>query len=377
MWKYYVLFNMVEGIGPKRIEKLKVHFGSLERAWEAPPEEIRAVAGLPDTVIEGLIRARSRLRVDDELERARRAGARIITVEHEAYPQNLRDIYDPPPVLYVKGDLAAADRAACAIVGTRRASSYGCAVASQFAYELAANGVTIVSGLALGVDSAAHRGALKAGGRTIAVLGSGVDCTYPPENSRLCREIIESGAVLSEFPMGTAPLKGNFVARNRVISGLSVACIVVEAPERSGALITSYFAMEQGRPVFAVPGDIRRAQSRGTHALIKDGATLANDVDEILETIYAQLGMPLMHMPGPLRHDMVGRDPATAGHGPIESLILEVLDDFEPVSRDEIYERAGPHAKSGNGEIELALLNLQMSGAIRPLPGGSFVRVGS
>ncbi len=210
---------------------------------------------------------------------------RTLSFSDKGYPTNLKYIYDPPPTLYVKGNILPEDNIAIAIIGSRRATYYGLKNAENLSFELAAGGITIISGLARGVDSAAHRGALKAGGRTIAVLGSGLNIIYPPENEKLAREILQCGAVISEFPQGTAPLRQNFPRRNRIISGLSLGVVVVEAAKRSGALITANLALEQGREVFALPGKIDSFTSRGTHDLIKQGAKLVESAEDIIEEL--------------------------------------------------------------------------------------------
>src|SRR5215510_3665588 len=214
-----------------------------------------------------------------------RGTATQIALGDAAYPENLREIVSPPPRLYVRGTLAERDALAIAIVGSRQATSYGLAVSERLAADLAARGVTIVSGLARGIDSAAHRGALRVGGRTIAVLGSGVDVIYPPENRRLARDIEDHGAVVSQFEMGTRPLAGYFPARNRVIAGLSLAVVVVEAAEKSGSLITAGLAAEMGREVLAVPGSILGGRNAGAHALLRDGAKIVERADDILEEL--------------------------------------------------------------------------------------------
>jgi len=282
--RYWVGFNIVRGIGPTRLRALLDYFGDLERAWHASSAELRS-AGLDRRSLENLLAARSALDLDRELERIGAVGAHLLTWESPGYPRLLREIHDPPPVLYVRGTITEEDAWAVAIVGTRRASTYGREVARRLAAALARSGVTIVSGLARGIDAEAHRAALRAGGRTIAVLGCGIDRVYPPEYRKLAGEIIAQGALVSDYPLGTKPEGRNFPPRNRIISGLSLGVLVVEAGARSGALITADYAAEQGRDVFAVPGSILMRGSVGTNALIRDGAKVVLGPEDVLEEL--------------------------------------------------------------------------------------------
>ncbi len=282
--RYWVGFNIVRGIGPTRLRALLDYFGDLERAWHASSAELRS-AGLDRRSLENLLAARSALDLDRELERIGAVGAHLLTWESPGYPRLLREIHDPPPVLYVRGTVTEEDAWAVAIVGTRRASTYGREVARRLAAALARSGVTIVSGLARGIDAEAHRAALRAGGRTIAVLGCGIDRVYPPEYRKLAGEIVAQGALVSDYPLGTKPEGRNFPPRNRIISGLSLGVLVVEAGARSGALITADYAAEQGRDVFAVPGSILMRGSVGTNALIRDGAKVVLGPEDVLEEL--------------------------------------------------------------------------------------------
>jgi DNA processing protein len=284
MKKYYLGFNLTPQIGPVRLRRLLERFGSPERAWHAPAMELRQ-AGLEPACIQHLLETRRRISLDEEMERVRRLQVRLLTWDDPAYPTHLRHIYAPPPVLYLRGSLRP-DELMVAIVGTRRPTAYGRQVARQLAVGLVQAGVTVVSGLALGIDAEAHRAALEAGGRTVAVLGSGVDRISPLRNRSLGEAVIEHGALVSDYALGTAPEPRNFPPRNRIISGLSLGVIVVEAGERSGALITSDFAAEQGRDVFAVPGSILSPSSRGCHKLLRQGACLVDDVQVILEELH-------------------------------------------------------------------------------------------
>ncbi len=283
--RYWVGFNIVPQIGPARFRALLDHFGTLEAAWQADSRELQA-SGLDRRSLANLLAARRALDLDRELERIERAGVTVLTWEDEAYPSRLREVSTPPPVLYLRGSLLPDDEWAVAVVGTRHPSAYGLEMARDLAGGLARNHVTVVSGLARGIDSEAHHAALAAGGRTIAVLGSGLDRVYPPENVGLARQIVTSGAVMSEYPFGTKPEAGNFPARNRVISGLSLGTLVVEAGETSGALITVHYALEQGRETFAVPGTALSRRSVGTNRLLQAGeAKLVLTVQDILEEL--------------------------------------------------------------------------------------------
>ncbi|HEY65103.1 MAG TPA: DNA-protecting protein DprA [Caldilineae bacterium] len=281
---YWVGFSLVRGIGPQRLRALLDYFGDIESAWHAPADELRR-AGLDRRSLENLVTTRATLSLEREVARIEEAGIQVLTWESPDYPRNLRHIYDPPPVLYVQGELLPEDEWAVAVVGTRRASAYGREAARKLAGDLARHRVTVVSGLARGIDAVAHRAALEAGGRTIAVLGSGLDVIYPPEHRQLAQQIAEAGALISEYPLGTQPESSNFPPRNRIISGLSKGVVIVEAGVRSGALITADFAAEQGREVFAVPGSIFQRGSVGTNRLIQDGAHPALSATDILEVL--------------------------------------------------------------------------------------------
>jgi len=281
--KYWVGFDRVPYVGPARIARLLDRFGSLERAWQASPSELRQI--LDQRALESLLSTRYALSLDDEMARIARAGISVLTLDGLGYPPRLAEIPAPPPVLYLRGTVIPEDEVAVAIVGTRRLTAYGREVTTRLAGDLATAGVTIVSGLARGIDGVAHQAALAAGGRTIAVLGSGPDVIYPPEHRNLAAQVAESGAVLADYPPGRKPDAQNFPARNRIIAGISLGVIVVEAPSRSGALITVDFAADQGRDVFAVPGSIFSAASAGCHRLLRDGARPVTCADDVLEEL--------------------------------------------------------------------------------------------
>ncbi len=280
--KYWVGFNLIAGIGRVKFSRLEEYFGDLERAWNAGLSELRR-AGLDQKSVEAIVSRRPKISLDAEMERLERYKVRVLTLNDPAYPPRLKEIYDVPPVLYVRGALTAEDEWSVAVVGTRRTTAYGREVAERIVGELARSKVTIVSGLARGIDSVAHRAALEAGGRTIAVFACGLDIIYPAENLKLAQAIMEHGALISDYPLGTSPKAEHFPRRNRIMSGLSLGVLVVEAGEGSGALITANLALEQNRDVFAVPGSILSPVSRGTNRLIQDGAKLVRDVRDILE----------------------------------------------------------------------------------------------
>ncbi|MEX2175956.1 MAG: DNA-processing protein DprA, partial [Pirellulaceae bacterium] len=280
-----VLLSLVPGVGPRTRKTLLAHFGSAQGVLAAASSQLREVAGIGPKISRAILAARREIDVAAELEVCRAHQVAVLIESHPDYPTRLTEIPDPPGVLFVRGAFSPSDGLAVAIVGTRHASHYGLAQAERLAGGLARAGYTIVSGLARGIDAAAHRGALKAGGRTLAVLGSGVLNVYPPEHAELAHEICSRGAVLGENPPRSPPLSGAFPQRNRIITGLSLGVIVVEASERSGALISARHAMEQGREVFAVPGRVDSRTSRGCHRLIRDGAKLVETVDDVLEEL--------------------------------------------------------------------------------------------
>jgi DNA processing protein len=282
--KYWVGFNLVKGIGAARLRVLLQYFGDIESAWNASPQAL-ASTGLGSKVIETFLQVRREVDLESVMKRIQSKGITVLTWEDETYPRRLKEIDQPPPVLYLRGSLLPADEWTVAIVGTRRITAYGRQVTEEIATTLARSGVTIVSGLARGVDSVAHKAALDAGGRTIGVLGSGVDVIYPNEHRLLAERMVASGALLSDYAPGTSPDGVNFPPRNRIISGLSLAVIVVEAGQQSGALITAEFAAEQGRDVFAVPGNINSPQSVGCNSLIQQGARPLLQARDVLEAL--------------------------------------------------------------------------------------------
>jgi DNA processing protein len=355
--RYWIGFNKVNGVGPVRLQALLDAFGSIEAAWNAPAELLRQV-GLPAKVLEALLEARQSFDLEAELERLERSGYSAITMEDPAYPPQLREIDSPPLVLYAWGELLPQDRWAAAIVGTRRATPYGKAVARELAAGLAAAGLTVVSGLARGIDAVAHEAALEVGGRTLAVLGSGVDHIYPAEHRNLARAISQSGAVLSDYPLGTSPEGTNFPPRNRIISGLSLGVIVVEAGETSGALITADFALEQGRDVLAVPGRIYDRGSRGTNRLIQAGAQAVTSVEDVLEAF----NLEAVASEAPLKPALPEDE--------TERLVLQALSS-DPVHIDELRARCDLSI----AQVTACLSMLELRGQARQVGGMHYVRV--
>ena len=282
--KYWVGFSLIPRIGRVRLSQLEGYFGNLEKAWQAATTELKH-AGLDSGAVNAVNYWRPKISLDEEMEKLDRYGVRVLTFHDPAYPSRLKEIYDYPPIIYIRGSLLPQDEWCLAVVGTRRATVYGRQVTEEIATDLAKSGITIVSGLAKGIDSIAHRSALEAGGRSIAVFASGLDIVYPAENATLARDIIQHGAIISEHPLGTRPRADNFPRRNRIMSGLSLGVLVVEADETSGAMITARLALEQNREVFAVPGSILSPASHGTNRLIQEGAKLVRNYTDILEEL--------------------------------------------------------------------------------------------
>lgn len=283
--KYWVWLSSLPGIGSRKFYKLISFFETAENIFKCSEEELRSCGILNNEIIKTVTSNRNLEKIDKYLKKVKDNGIKVYLSNQEDYPINLKNIYDPPPVLYCLGELEMQDSEAIAIVGSRKATDYGLKTAENLAEQLAQSGITVVSGMALGIDATAHKGAIKGGGRTIAVFACGVTNPHPRSNINLYREILKNGAVVSEYPLGMKPLAGNFPARNRIISGLSFGTVVVEANIRSGSLITADFALEQGRDVFAVPGNINSPSSKGTNNLIKNGAKLVDCVEDILNEL--------------------------------------------------------------------------------------------
>jgi DNA processing protein len=348
----------VKGLGAVSFKKLTARFVDPTAAFSAALAELEQVEGLHRDAIDGIVAFSDWAEIDEEIERARDAGIAIVPFTNPNYPTRLRTIADPPPFLYVKGNILTDDDKAVAIVGSRSAREYGRRVARDLARGLASLGFTVVSGMARGIDGAAHESALQAGGRTIAVLGSGVERAYPAEHELLYRRIAAGGAVVSELPIGTRPMAVNFTARNRLISGISLGVVVVEATEKSGSLITATLAVEQGREVFAVPGEVGSSRSRGAHRLIRQGAKLVESVDDIIEEIAPQLldrtGSATQRAPLVLPQN--ASDAARTIFALLQENTLQV---------DQVIERTGMSA----ARVLETLLDLELQGLLRQLPG--------
>lgn len=352
--------NMVYDIGSVRLEKMLEFFGKPQDILKAPLGKLTAISGIGETIAAKIIALKPR-DIEKEIVAAAKSGTRILTRDDQDYPANLKNIYDPPIVLYVKGRIIPRDSCGIAVVGSRRATYYGLQAAGSFAGDLAERGFTVVSGLARGIDSAAHRGALKAGGRTIAVIGSGFMNIYPEENERLAQDIAKNGAVISEFSLNTLPLRQNFPRRNRVISGLSLGVLVVEAARNSGALITADFALEQGREVFALPGKIDSGTSFGTNALIKQGAKLVSGVEDIIEEL--DYGFDRFKS----AKEKVAMRNRLSDNTQEEKLYGLISD--TPAQMDELVEASGMSIPELSGII----FSLQAKKLIRQLPGKQYV----
>jgi DNA processing protein len=353
--KYWVAFSGIPGVGRVRIAQLKEHFGSLQEAWKAPEGKLKQ-AGLDSRSVDALVTLRPRVSVDAEMEKLERQKVNALICDDPNYPSRLREIYDYPPVLYVRGSLPAEDEPCLAIVGTRRPTVYGRQVTEEIAADLAGSGIMIISGLARGIDSVAHRAALDAGGKTVAVFGSGLDIVYPGENAKLAQAIIEHGALVSEYPLGVKPRAENFPLRNRIMSGLSLGVLVVEAGERSGALITAQQAVEQNREVFAIPGSILSPASQGTNRLIQEGAKLVRNYTDILQ----ELNLTIVVQQAEIKQF----SPANEA----ESAILKQLSS-EPNHIDEICRRSGLTMP----EVSSTLAMLELRGIARQVGSMNYV----
>lgn len=349
--KHWVGFNIVPSIGPAKVRALLDHFGDLEHAWHAESGALKQ-SGMDRRAIESLVKLRTRVDLDAEMEKLSRHNVTALTWEDDAYPSLLKQIYAPPPVLYVRGSLSPDDEWAVGVVGTRRATTYGKQVARMLGGDLARSGVTVVSGLARGIDGIAHQAALDAGGRTIAVTACGLDQVYPPEHRKLSQAIAEHGAVISDYPLGTRPEARNFPPRNRIISGLSLGVVVIEAGRKSGALITAEFATEQGRDVFAVPGNILSRNSIGCNHLIRDGARMVLGVQDILEELNLTM----------VEHQAEARTFLPAD--PTEAQLLNLVSD-EPIHVDEICRQSQLPVH----QVSSTLAMMELKGMVRQVGG--------
>jgi len=352
----YIALNMMQGVGPVSVRALAAAVGSPEAVLAAGYDELCAVRGVGAEIVKQIVRQRDRLDVAQEVRRAAAAGARLVTPVDAEYPKRLQQIYDPPLALYVQGSLLPGDAQCVAVVGSRRTSHYGVETAERLSAELARSGMTVISGLARGIDTAAHKGTLKAGGRTVAVLGGGLDCLFPPENAELAAQIAGQGAVITEYPFGRQPDKTTFPVRNRIVSGMSLGVIVVECDATSGAMITARQAMEQGRTVFAVPGRIDSSGSRGPHQLLRDGARLVEGVEDVLQE-FEQL------IPRPVK----GHEPVVAAPRLTvdEAALVQLMKDGDEMEIDRLIQESGRTAAA----VSVLLLGLEMKRVVKMLPG--------
>lgn len=366
----FLALNLLPGIGPIRVRRLLKHFGSAEKILLASRSELSSVSGIGREMAELIAAWENSVDVTEEQRRMKDHGISLLTLDDDAYPRALREIHDPPFLLYIKGEIRPSDAAAIGVVGSRRTTHYGKEQGRKLSFQLARAGFCIISGLARGIDTAAHEGALAAGGRTIAVLGSGIGNLYPPENAALADRIAENGAVISEFPVLYVPDKQSFPLRNRIVSGMSQGLLVVEAPVRSGSLITANQALEQGRAVFAVPGPIDRPTSEGCNRLIRQGATLVCSALDVIEDLGNEINsLPL---------DFSSPSPPALGTAPrrevslneLEQKILSELEQGEAT----IDLLADATAQPAN-LVSVSLLQLEMKGLVKQLPGKYFTKL--
>jgi DNA processing protein len=360
----FVALNMIEGLGPVRVRQLLERFGDSTAILRASRVELQQVHGIGPEVSEAIVNWEKKVNLGAELQRIEQSGCQIVIQSDENYPPLLKQIYDPPVVLYVLGSLTARDKNAVAIVGSRMTTHYGIEVARKIGYQLAYTGVTVVSGGARGIDTAAHQGALSAKGRTIAVLGTGINLVFPPENAELFGRIAAQGALLTQFPFNRKADKQSFPIRNRIVAGMTLGTVVVEANLTSGALITAGMAVDYGRQVFAVPGRVDSPRSKGCHDLIKKGAKLCEEVEDILSEF--EYMFPVSKRPSLLND--AGELPAMT-LSEAEQTVYDLVDK-EECNTDDIIRRSGMPASS----VSVALLNLEMKRLIRQLPGKLFVR---
>ena len=352
---YWVGFSFIPSIGRVRFNRLETHFGNLADAWTAEPTEL-VRAGLDNTVVRSIVSWRPRIDLDVEMEKLERLGVQVLTWHDAGYPPRLKEIYDYPPLLYVKGSLLPKDEWCLAVVGTRRATAYGRQVTEEITSDLARSNITTASGLAPGIDSIAHHAALDAGGRSIAVFACGLDIVYPVENTNLVQRISQQGAQISEYPLGTKPRAEHFPRRNRILSGISLGVLVVEAGVTSGALITANLALEQNREVLAIPGSILSPASKGTNRLIQEGARLVRDYRDILEEL--NLGAVAQQI------EMKEIIPASD----TESLLLKQLS-AEPTHVDEVFRGSGLPVST----VSSTLAMMELKGLVKSMGNMKYV----
>ncbi|HEX7423826.1 MAG TPA: DNA-processing protein DprA [Terriglobales bacterium] len=369
---YWLALALTPGLGPTRIKKLIEHYGTAERVFHASLTELEAT-GMRAVSAQSLATGKSLELAQQECVKAVEAGAKIISLSDLEYPARLKEIYDPPVILFVKGSVEVLAQPGIAMVGTRHPTPYGSGMAERLSTDLAARGLVIISGMARGIDSASHRGAIAAKGKTVAVLGTGIDVMYPKENTRLAEQIVAlGGALISEFPTGTFPAPQNFPIRNRIISGMSAGVLVVEAAEYSGTRITSRCALEQNRDVYAVPGNVTNKNSWGPNTLIKQGAKLVATWEDVWEELPTDVQVALSSMqnesPEPETASLFP-DEVTSPH---EKKILRLLKADESTHIDQLVELL--ESEMSSSEIFAALFELELNGKVRQLPGKNFVK---
>jgi len=374
----WVALTLTPGMGPTRIWKAMNRLGAAEHVLEASLTELEG-AGMPAQSAQFVFEGKAKAAAEDELKRVAEAGGSILTPEDEAYPERLREIYDPPAALWIRGNVSLLSRPGIAVVGTRQPSPYGAGMAELLSRDLANRRMVILSGMARGVDTAAHKGAIEAGGKTVAVWGTGIDVIYPKENKKLAEQIVATGGtIVSEYPLGTFPAPQNFPIRNRILSGMSVGVLVIEAAEYSGTRITARCAMEQNRDVYAVPGNVTNKNAWGPNTLIKQGAKLTATWEDIWEDLPSQIKLALEEEQGAAGGGAESKPGGAASlfnDTPLpehERIVFDRLRHDESTQLDELIEQL--EAELGSAEIFTALFELELAGRVRQLPGKNYVR---
>jgi DNA processing protein len=376
----WMALTLTPGMGPTRIWKAMGRLDSAAKLFEASLTELEGL-GMPASSAQFVFEGKARAAAEDECKRVAEAGGSILTPEDEGYPERLREIYDPPAVLWIRGNVELLSRPGIAVVGTRHPSPYGAGMAELLARDLANRRLVILSGMARGVDTAAHKGAIEAGGKTVAVWGTGIDVIYPKENKKLAESIVATGGtIVSEYPLGTFPAPQNFPIRNRILSGMSIGVLVIEAAEYSGTRITARCAMEQNRDVYAVPGNVTNKNAWGPNTLIKQGAKLTATWEDVWEDLPSQIRLELEdELAGDGQGESKTAGTASlfneAGSSPLpehERIVFERLRHDESTQLDELIE--GLEAELGSAEIFTALFELEIMGRVKQLPGKNYVR---
>lgn len=380
----WMALMLTPGMGALRIKKAMQRLGTGSRVFEASLTELEG-AGMPARSAQFVADGRAQVVAEEEMKRVAEAGGLVLVFEDEAYPERLREIYDPPAVLWIRGSIAVLSKPGIAVVGTRQPSPYGAGMAELLARDLAHRGVAIFSGMARGVDTAAHKGAIDAGGKTVAVWGTGIDVVYPKENKKLAESIVASGGtIVSEYPLGTFPAPQNFPVRNRILSGMSVGVLVIEAGEYSGTRITARCAMEQNRDVYAVPGNVTNKNAWGPNTLIKQGAKLTATWEDVWEDLPSEVRLQLEEA----RAVAGGRESKPGGAASLfddgagvgggkpmpehERVVFQRMKHDEALQLDSLIE--GLEGELGSAEIFAALFELELAGRVKQMPGKNYVR---